>query len=531
MQTNWSDDGPRPIRRAADHPGAASRPTRQEAGPETGIGGPRIPTTLTTAPDRPRPAGRPPDPGPGAGPPPIDAALWRLAAVLLLGPILALLDTTIVSVGLHSVAQDLGSPLSTLQWVSTGYLLSVALAMPLTGWAAQRFGGRAVWTGSVALFTAGSALCGLAWSVPALIAFRVLQGLGGGMIQPVGQAMLAQAAGPGRLGRVIAVSMVPVTLAPVLGPVLGGIIVQHFDWRWMFYVNVPVGLVTLLLAARILPRAPADRDPRARLDVLGLLLLSPALAALVYGCSERRVALVAAGALLLAGYGVHAARGGGRVPLIDVGMFARRGFAAATASSFLLGGSLYSAMLLLPLYFQQVRGADAMSAGLMLAPQAAGTAAVSLLTGRITDRVGPRPLMLCGLALALLGTVPLALLGHGPDPAPWLMATALVIRGAGLGLALVPGMSAVFVSVSRSDVPRAAGTVNVLNRLGGSLGTAVLTGILERSMASGRAPSAAFGTAFLWSCGLALLAFVPACFYPAGNARSSVAPGLVGKKG
>lgn len=436
-----------------------------------------------------------------------------------MGPILAMLDTTIVSVGLRSVAADLGSPLTTLQWVSTGYLLAVAVVMPLTGWASERFGGKTVWMGSIALFTVSSALCGLAWSVSALIAFRMLQGLGGGMIQPVGQAMLAQAAGPGRLARVISVSVIPVTLAPIAGPVLGGLIVQNLDWRWMFYVNLPVGVATFLLAARILPGS-APAATRGRLDVTGLLLLSPGVAGLVYGCSARRWDVLAAGGLLLACYVAHAIRAKSGTPLIDLRMFARRGFAAATASSFLLGGSLYSAMLLLPLYFQLVRGADAMSAGLMLAPQAVGTAAVALFTGRLGDRIGPRPLMLGGLALSLIGTVPLALLGSPIiGSADWLLAVALVVRGAGLGLAMVPGMSAVYASVSRAEAPRAAGTVNVLNRLGGSLGTAILTMVLQRGLAVPGGSASAFGRTFTWALCLSLLAFVPAYFYPAGVAR------------
>ena len=512
MQTNWGSHritGRQARRRASVPPDAVGLS-------DAGLFPAAAPPGATSKPSVPPHTGTPPPVPPDGPPPPIDAALWRLAAVLLLGPVLALLDTTIVSVGLHAVATELGGPLTALQWVSTGYLLAVALVMPLTGWASERFGGRTVWMASIALFTGGSALCGLAWSVPALIAFRVLQGLGGGMIQPVGQSMLAQAAGPGRLGRVIAVSVVPVTLAPVLGPLIGGVIVQHLDWRWMFYVNVPVGLITLLLAARVLPRVPRLPARPGRLDFTGFLLLAPGLAGLVYGCAQQSGLPLCAGVVLLACYGGHALRRGrDGVPLIDLRMFARRGFAAATASSFLLGGSLYSAMLLLPLYFQQVRGADAMEAGLMLAPQAVGTAVVSLLTGRISDRVGPRPLMLGGLVLALVGTVPLALLRGGHGPAAWLLTSTLVVRGAGLGLAMVPGMSAVFASVSRDETPQAAGTVNVLNRLGGSLGTAVLTAVLQRGLASHAAPASAFGQAFLWALGLSCLAFVPAWFYPA----------------
>ncbi|MCQ4042373.1 MDR family MFS transporter [Streptantibioticus rubrisoli] len=442
----------------------------------------------------------------------VDAAVWRIAAVLLLGPVLALLDSTIVSVGLDSVARELGSPLTTVQWISTGYLLAVALVMPLTSWATERFGGKAVWMASVALFTAGSALCGAAWSAPALIAFRVLQGIGGGMIQPVAQSMLAQAAGPRRLGRVIGVTVLPITLAPVAGPVLGGLIVRNLDWRWMFYVNVPIGIAAFLLAARVLPTTPRPSG-RTPLDLTGLALLAPGLAALMYGCAQSSWGVLLTGAALTAGYVGYALRQRGHTPLIDVRLFARRGFAAATASSFVLGGSLYSAMLLLPLYFQQVCGADAMSAGLRLAPQAVGTAAVSLLAGRLGDRHGPRPLMLAGLALALLGTLPFAFLGRGP--ANWLLATALLVRGAGLGLAMVPGMSAVYAAVAPEEAPKAAGTVNVVNRLGGSLGTAVLTVLLQHQLTSAAGPAAAYGYAFGWALVLSSVAFVPALYYPA----------------
>jgi EmrB/QacA subfamily drug resistance transporter len=450
-----------------------------------------------------------------AAPTRIDATLWRLAAVLLLGPLLAVLDTTIVGVGTVAVARDLGGTLTAVQWVSTGYLLAVALVMPLTGWATERFGGKAVWMASAALFTAGSALCGLAWSVPVLIGFRVLQGIGGGMIQPVGQSMIAQAAGAERLGRVMSVVVLPVTLAPVAGPVIGGLIVQNLDWRWMFYVNVPIGVAALVAAAKVLPAA--TRSPaaaRGSLDRLGLLLLSPGLAALVYGCAEQRPPVLVAGVVLLAAYARHAVRRKAGTPLIDVRLFARRGFAAATASSFLLGGSLYSAMVLLPLYFQQVRGADAMSAGLLVAPQALGTAAASLFVGRLTDRLGARPLMLTGLLLALTGTLPFAFLGHAPGNG--LLTAALVIRGGGLGIAMIPGMSAVYGSVSRAQAPHAAGAVNVLNRVGGSLGTAMLTVVLQRSLSYHRAnPAAAYGHAFGWALALSALGLVPALFYPA----------------
>src|SRR5689334_13493371 len=225
--------------------------------------------------------------GPG-----IDRALARLAAVVVLGTIMSILDTTIVNVAIETLGRDLHASLTSIQWVSTGYLLALATVIPLTGWTMERFGAKRAWMTSVVLFLAGSTLCGLAWSTGSLIAFRVLQGFGGGMIMPIGQAILAQAAGPQRMGRVMSVIGVPTLLGPILGPVIGGLIVDNFSWRWIFFVNLPVGAVALILAARTLPAADAGRT-RPRLDVPGLLLLSPGLAALVYGqigrasCRER----------------------------------------------------------------------------------------------------------------------------------------------------------------------------------------------------------------------------------------------------
>src|SRR4051812_40905294 len=271
-----------------------------------------------------------------APPAALDRALLRLASVVVLGTIMSILDTTIINVAIETLGRELHSSLSAIQWVSTGYLLALATVIPLTGWAMERFGGKRMWMISVTLFMAGSALCGLSWSVESLIAFRVLQGFGGGMILPIGQAILAQAAGPQRMGRVMSVIGVPTLLGPVLGPVIGGLIVDSFSWRWIFFVNLPVGAVALFMAWRILPAADARRT-RPALDLKGLLLLSPGLAALVYGLSEFGIkggldhwsvlVGIVAGAVLLIGFVVHARRIGGG-GLIDPRLVQDRALAA-----------------------------------------------------------------------------------------------------------------------------------------------------------------------------------------------------------
>src|SRR5919202_3941726 len=195
----------------------------------------------------------------------IDRELARLASVVVLGTIMSILDTTIVNVAIETLGRDLHASLTAIQWVSTGYLLALATVIPLTGWSMQRFGARRMWMLSVILFLLGSALCGVAWSTGSLIVFRALQGFGGGMIMPIGQAILAQAAGPQRMGRVMSVIGVPTLLGPILGPVIGGLIVDNASWRWIFYVNVPVVVLALFLAKRVL-HADHGRAEAGRLD-------------------------------------------------------------------------------------------------------------------------------------------------------------------------------------------------------------------------------------------------------------------------
>ena len=214
----------------------------------------------------------------------IDAYVWRISAVVIVGSIMSILDTTIVNVALATLGRELHSSIDQIQWVVTGYLLSLAAVIPVTGWAARRFGAKRVYIISLVLFTAGSALCGLASSTTALILFRVLQGIGGGMILPIGQLMMAEAAGPKRMGRVMSIVAVPAMLAPILGPAIGGLILDNASWQWIFYVNVPIGLIAVIAAIRILPKVKPE--PTEKLDVRGFALLATGLPLLTYGLAE-----------------------------------------------------------------------------------------------------------------------------------------------------------------------------------------------------------------------------------------------------
>ncbi len=450
---------------------------------------------------------------------PLSREVWVVAAVVVVGVIMSILDTTIVNVALQTLARELDAPLDTIQWVATGYLLALAIVIPLTGWMTERFGSKRIWMVSVTLFGLGSALCGLAWSAESLIAFRVLQGFGGGMIMPTGMALLAQTAGPGRVGRVMSVVGVPMLLGPILGPVLGGLIVDSFSWRWIFYVNVPIVVLALVLASKLL-KADAGRADAGRLDWTGLALLSPGLAGIVFGLSESEsqggfdAAIVwgpiAVGLLLVALFVRHA--WGAPRPLLDVKLFRVPAFSAAAATTFLVGAALFGAMIILPLYYQVARGESALTAGLLMAPQGVGAALAMPLAGRFTDRVGGGPVAVVGLVILIVGTIPFAFLSESTSYG--LLAALLVLRGLGIGSAMMPAMAAAYATLESSAVPRATSALNVLQRIGGSIGTALLAVILQGEIAErgpGAAPLAdAFAATFWWAVVVSVAALIPA---------------------
>jgi EmrB/QacA subfamily drug resistance transporter len=446
----------------------------------------------------------------------IDAHVWRISAVVIIGMIMSILDTTIVNVALATLQREFHSTVSQIQWVITGYMLSLAAVIPITGWAARRFGAKRVYLVSLVLFTAGSALCGLATSSTELILFRVLQGAGGGMLLPIGQLMMADAAGPERMGRVMSIVAVPAMLAPILGPTIGGLIIDNASWRWIFFVNVPIGVIAVLAALRTLPRG--HREATERFDWMGLALLATGLPLITYGLAEiastgsftaaKVLVPILAGLALVGVFALHALRI--PRPLLDVRLYRRATFASASFAMFCLGAALFGGMILLPLYWQDVRFESVVDTGLLLAPQGLGMALVMPLAGRLTDRYGGGPLALFGTIVTTLATVPFALIGAHTSIAS--LSVAMLVRGAGIGFAFIPAMSAAFAALNRSELPDATPQLNVLQRVGGSIGTAVFAVVLQRALIGTHTPAghaAAYGTAFWWSTAVTALAIGP----------------------
>ena len=442
--------------------------------------------------------------------------VWRISAVVVIGSIMSILDTTIVNVALETLSRELNASISEIQWVVTGYMLSLAAVIPVTGWAAKRFGAKQVYILSLVLFTAGSALCGLASDTTELIVFRVFQGVGGGMILPLGQLMLAEAAGPKRMGRVMSVVAVPAMLAPILGPTLGGLIVQNMSWRWIFYVNVPIGVIAVIAALRVLPKV--KRGPVERLDTRGLLLMATGLPLLTYGLVEvavtgsfsspKVIVPVVTGIALVALFVLHALRVPN--PLLDVRLYRRATFSSASFAMFCLGAALFGGMILLPLYWQTVRLETVVATGLLTAPQGLGAAFAMPIAGKLTDRMGGGPLALFGVTLCTIATIPFALIGAHTSIV--YLSVAMFIRGIGIGFGFMPTMAAAFASLKRSELPSATPQLNVLQRVGGSIGTAVLAVVLQRALVGVHTLSGAahaYGTAFWASAVLSALAIIP----------------------
>jgi EmrB/QacA subfamily drug resistance transporter len=443
--------------------------------------------------------------------------LLALAGAILLGVFLVQMDSTMVNIALESFRRDFAADLGTVQWVSAAYLLAMSAVIPVAGWAIDRFGARTAWLASLGLFTLGSLLCGSAWSAGSLIAMRVVQGLGGGMLMPLFQTILARRSAGSQLGTVMAMVGTPLLLGPVLGPILGGVLVDGPGWRWIFLVNLPVCLVAAWAAARVMP---AERvGPTARLDVLGLALLSPALVGLVWGLSRAgtdrfTLGLLAAGLALLAGFVAHALRHRNRTgaaPIVDLRLFRDRNFAAATVLMFVAMVALLGTLLLIPLYYQQVHGYSPLHAGLLLAPHGVGSAISLMLAGRLTTRLGARPVAVTGAILLLASALSLTQLSASTSQ--WVLAPLVALAGAGFGAMLVPAQAGVYGSVPAASMPHATTAVRVFQQVGGSVGVAVLVMALQHNAASAHTSQQlghAFGATCWWSAGAAALAIVPA---------------------
>ena len=452
----------------------------------------------------------------------LPAGIWKIVTVAILGSFLSQLDATVVNVSLPTLAVELHSTLSTIQWVTSGYLLALALMLPMNGWLVDRLGARRLYLWCFATFTLSSALCGEAWSAGSLVGFRVLQGMSGGLLAPMAQMMIARAAGK-HMARVMGYAALPILLGPILGPVLAGTILQHASWRWLFLVNVPVCLAGIVMAALFLPDDSGERRVRA-FDGLGFVLLSPGLVLFLYGSDHLQETtgrvLLGAAALLL-GLFVRHGKAKGEGALLDLELFQRKVFATAASTQFLSNGVSYAAQMLVPFYLIQVCGKSPSETGLMLAPLGLGMVCVYPLMGKLTQRFGIRWVSASGATLVLVGLAPMVFLAsHGLMTG--VLVAALMVRGIGQGAVGIPSITAAYASVPKRELPMATTSLNIVQRLGGpTLTTVCATFLAWRMRLSGGASAKAFVAGFALLCGLQALALLSALRLPTRVERSA----------
>ncbi|ORW03023.1 hypothetical protein AWC15_06015 [Mycobacterium lacus] len=409
--------------------------------------------------------------------------LTAVTCVLL--PVMVTMDTTVVNVAQRTFIADFSTTQAVVAWTQTAYTLSLAAVIPLTGWAANRSGTKRLVLGSVLLFSLGSLLCALASNIALLVAFRALQGLGGGMLTPLQLIILARAAGPQRLGRVLTLSMVPILMAPMCGPILGGWLIDSFGWQWIFLINIPIGLLTMVLAGFVLPQdVPL---PTESLDVISMLLLSPGLVLLLYGVSllPARGTIadpfvwvpVAAGTVLIGAFVIHALRWTDRA-LIDLHLLEHRAVAAANATRFLFAVAFFGSLLLFPAYFQQVLGKTPLESGLFLVPQTASAAVAIPIVGRLMERRGPRRAALIGTALTAMGLA-VFVYGMSREHVDLLVLLAgLAMFGVGTGGLMTPVTWAAIHTLDSSEVAHGSTLFNVNHNTAASVGAALMSVIV-----------------------------------------------------
>ncbi|WP_017933455.1 DHA2 family efflux MFS transporter permease subunit [Nocardioides sp. Iso805N] len=470
----------------------------------------------------------------------LDARVLIVAGVVVLGSIMSILDITVVNVAMATFMKAFGKTQAQVAWVATGYTLALATVIPLTGWAAERFGTKRLYMLAILLFALGSALCATAPNLETLIVFRVLQGLGGGMLMPLGMTILTRAAGPERIGRVMAVLGVPMLLGPILGPILGGWLIDVASWHWIFLVNVPLGAIALIYAWRVL-----DKDnPQSSesFDFVGMLLLSPGLACFLYGVSSIPAAQANHGTMWTAGvlwpaviglvlvvaFVPWALRKANIHPLLDLRLFQDRNMSVSVIAISLFAIAFFGASLLLPTYFQEVRGASPLKSGVLLAPQGIGAMITMPVAGVLADKLGAGKVVIPGIVLI---TVSMAMwIPVSDTTSTGYLLGALFIMGLGMGCTMMPIYSAAMATLRDHTIARGSTLMNIVQQIAASIGTALFSVLLTNYVKNNVTVPAtdpkwagqmaeAFGAVFVVATILVAVVLIPAFFLPRSKSQ------------
>ncbi len=412
---------------------------------------------------------------------------YVIALVAVFGLFMNLLDLTVINVAIPELAKDLGTSTSAVGWVVTGYMLSLAVAIPVSGWAGDRFGTKRTFMFALGLFTGGSLLCATAWNVESLVAFRVLQGAGGGLLTPVGTTMVFRAFSGNERSRAAVVLLVPTTIAPASGPIVGGFLVEYWSWPLIFLVNIPVGFAGLVAAGLLLKEH--REEGQSRLDVSGLILAAACFPMLLYslarigtdGLYDAQALAFGTTGLVLLGTLIsvelrteHA--------IVALRLFRSRLFAASNIVAFVAMTGVAASIFILPLMLQSQRGLSPLESGLVTFPQAVGVGMISPLVGRLYNVIGPRPLVVASFLLAM--AVYATFLKVDLTTSEWTIRGLMYLTGWSFGLMQVSTQASIFESVTPAQTGRASAVTNSIRQLGMAFGVAMVATVLSSRLAA-----------------------------------------------
>jgi EmrB/QacA subfamily drug resistance transporter len=421
----------------------------------------------------------------------IDGAVLKIAGVVVLGAIMSILDITVVNVALPTFQTEFGTPeapllYSTVTWTVIAYTLALAMVIPLTGWAADRFGTKRLYMTALLLFTLGSVLCATASSIGMLIGFRFLQGLGGGMLMPLGMTIMTRAAGPARMGRLMAILGVPMLLGPIFGPILGGYLIDNYSWHWIFLINVPIGIIAITYAFFVLA---SDRPtPSESFDWVGAALMSPGLAMFLYGVSSipgegtffsfKVIFWGTLGLLMIASFVFWSFRT--THPLLDLRLFRNRNLSVSVITMALFAAAFFGGLLLVPTYFQQVRGETPLQAGWLMAVQGLGAMVTMPIAGALTDKLPVGRIVPFGLVAIIGGMFALTQI-TATTPYTYIL-PVLFIMGMGMGATMMPLMTSALKTLKSHDVARGSTLLNISQQVASSIGVAIMSVVLTNGL-------------------------------------------------
>jgi len=421
----------------------------------------------------------------------IDGPVLKIAGVVVLGAIMSILDITVVNVALPTFQTEFGTPsapllYSTVTWTVIAYTLALAMVIPLTGWAADRFGTKRLYMTALLLFTLGSMLCATATSIGMLIGFRFLQGLGGGMLMPLGMTIMTRAAGPARMGRLMAILGVPMLLGPIFGPILGGYLIDNYSWHWIFLINVPIGIIAITYAFFVLA---SDRPtPSESFDWVGAALMSPGLAMFLYGVSSipgegtffsfKVIFWGTLGLLMIASFVFWSFRT--KHPLLDLRLFANRNLTVSVMTMFLFAAAFFGGLLLVPTYFQQVRGETPLQAGWLMAVQGLGAMVTMPIAGALMDKLPVGRIVPFGLVAIIGGMFALTQI-TATTPYSYIL-PVLFVMGMGMGATMMPLMTSALKTLKSHDVARGSTLLNISQQVASSIGVAIMSVVLTNGL-------------------------------------------------